>query len=81
MSKERDILYGRHSLIPECCIAFFVGPWNRYRMCEGSGYSQAINDSEKYNYVPCPACFYSGKVAKIKMCDDECGGRKCWMDF
>lgn len=74
MSKERDILFGLHINIPECCIAFFVGPWTTYQMCDGFGYAQAIKDSEKYNYVPCPACFYSGKVAKIRICVSECGG-------
>jgi hypothetical protein len=77
MSRKRDIAYGRHSLIPECCITFFVDHWNN--LWKDSVYKGLIHMSD-YNYVPCPKCFYMGRKVKIINCERDCK-RECWKEF
>jgi len=78
MSEDRDIAYGRHSLIPECCIRYFVDTWE-HEWRSDTPYSRAVHDSD-YNYVPCKACFDAKRKVKIRLCINECG-RECWKDF
>jgi hypothetical protein len=78
MSKERDIAYGRHSLIPECCITYFVNAWEYERRLD-TPYSRDVHNSS-YNYVPCPECFAKKRKAKIRLCINGCG-RQCWKDY
>lgn len=78
MSVARDIAFGRHSFIPECCIAFYISGWeNHWTTC--SEYAYAVKQSA-YNYVPCPACFMADRKVKIRNCAVECK-RECWKDF
>jgi len=81
MSRERDIAFGRHSLIPECCIRFYVNEWspNFENKWHGTTYSKAL-DASPFNYVACPQCFYTDKMVKIRICEEECG-HECWRDF
>ena len=81
MSKERDIAYGRHSRIPECCIRFFVEEWEPYfeSKWRGTAYDEMLNKSD-YNYVACPECFFTKSKANIRICIIECG-RECYEDF
>lgn len=78
MSKERDIAYGRHSQIPECCITFYVEEWDNHTTLK-THYSTMIHDSG-YNYVPCPKCFFQGIKVKIVQCETDCK-RQCWEEF
>lgn len=78
MSRERDIAYGKHSLIPSCCIRFFIDEWEA-EYTRGTPYSMAVNMS-KWNYVPCPKCFATGNLVVIKQCAIDCE-RECWKDF
>lgn len=78
MSRERDIAFGRHSLIPECCIKFFVDRWGSI-LWENSVYKEDVHTSD-YNYVPCPECFYSGIKVDIRICERDCK-RECWRDY
>jgi len=66
--------YGRHSLIPDCCIRFFVEEWDPFfeNKWRGTAYEGAIRE-QAYDYVPCPQCFYTNKRVKIRICMDECG--------
>jgi hypothetical protein len=80
MSRERDIAYGRHSLIPECCIKFYVEEWET----EWKGhtpYGRAVDFSKWMgHYVPCPKCLGEGNLIRIRQCLGDCG-RECWRDF
>lgn len=75
------ISYGRHSLIPECCIQFYVTEWHPFfeNKWRGTTYDDMINKSG-WGYVPCPKCFFTGQQVKIRLCDVECG-RACYKDF
>jgi hypothetical protein len=75
MSRERDIAYGRHSQIPECCIAYFIDQWQS-ELWKDSAYRNVVHESD-YNYVPCPACFYAKRKVKIIDCIVDCR-RECW---
>lgn len=81
MSRKRDIAFGKHSKIPNCCIIFYVYEWgpNFESKWRETAYDKAINESN-YNYVPCPKCFYAGIKVKIVDCMTECK-RECWRDF
>jgi len=78
MSRQRDIAYGRHSKIPDCCIAFFVDHWER-GLWKDNAYSHVVHASD-YNYVPCPACFYAKRKVRIVNCLVDCK-RECWKDY
>ena len=73
--------YGRHSLIPECCIKFFVDEWlpNYINHWRDTAYNKTINKS-KYGYVPCPKCFKDKKLVKIKQCETECK-KECYKEY
>ncbi len=73
--------YGRHSLIPLCCIRFFVEEWSPHYTTrwKGTAYWQAVNDSS-FDYVPCPECFYNKRQVQIRHCAVECG-RECVEEF
>jgi hypothetical protein len=75
------LAYGRHSLILECCIQFYVTEWWPFFTTKwrDTAYNKIIDDS-KYNYVPCPVCFFTKKMVKIRDCWIECG-RECWEEF
>lgn len=69
ISKDKawHIAYGRHSLIPECCIQFWVKEWldAPYKL-----FSVPVH----YNYVPCLNCLKKNRLVKIKDCDTACFG-------
>lgn len=73
--------YGRHSLIPGCCIKFFVEEWSPFFETKwyGTAYEEIIHES-KFNYVPCPRCFFTDNLVKIRICREECG-KDCYNDF
>lgn len=72
MSRERDMAFGRHSRLPECCIQFFVdGRWDVERD-RGSAYREAVHLSD-YDYVPCPPCFATNTKVKMLDCAEYCG--------
>ena len=78
MSRARDIAYGRHSLIPDCCIQFYIDEWENH--CTLNTHYQEMAHASDYNYVPCPKCFFQGIKVKIRVCEIDCK-RKCWLDF
>lgn len=78
---QYHIAYGRHSLIPECCIVFYVTEWHPFfeTKWRGTAYNKMLDES-KFNYVACPDCFFSDNLIKIRICDIDCG-RDCYKDF
>lgn len=76
--QESDVAYGRHSLIPECCIQFYITDWDNHRTL-ATHYCTMVQHSD-YNYVPCPKCFFRGIRQEIRICDEECG-KECWKEF
>lgn len=80
MSVQRDIAYGLHSLIPRCCVDFFVGAWDR-EFELGTFYAHVIFGSKwAGHYIPCPECLSNDNFVRVKDCILECG-RECWKDF
>lgn len=76
--RRYHIMYGLHSLIPACCIRFFIDEWDGrdlYRTPEGGLYRRALQASRSH-YVQCPNCLGRGNVVKIRNCRTECG-RAC----
>jgi hypothetical protein len=75
MSRERDIAYGRHSRIPECCIRFFVDVWAAREMWrEDTELVKAVHAS-RARYVQCPDCLKHQKLpVNILLCRIDCGG-------
>lgn len=61
--------YGRHSGIPDCCIAFWLDKWE-YE--SPNSYSAAVTASN-YNYVPCPKCFEKKRKIHLIDCIYDCG--------
>jgi hypothetical protein len=64
--KRFDIDFGRKSGIPECCIAYFVGPY------------QLLTDDERFDrqscpqlYVPCDDCLKSGHTVPLIRCGPD----------
>lgn len=78
MTRERDIAYGRHSNIPECCIMFFVDEWDFTKRTKHR--KLLWESSPRWNYVPCPKCLKENRRAHLRMCEAECG-KKCWLEF
>jgi len=79
-SREYHIAYGLHSGIPHCCVMFFVNEWDAQGMYKArSPYVRALSASE-YDYVPCPECFGTKTMVRIKDCIVDCG-RECREDF
>ena len=78
MSRSYDILYGRHSLIPECCIQFFVTQWDG-EFARRSAYYEAVQLAN-FKYVPCPECLVARNKVRIRECERDCG-RVCRKDF
>lgn len=81
VSKEYHIAYGRHSLIPNCCIQFYVTEWEPFYETKWreTAYHELIYKSE-YDYVPCPACFFGNNRVVIRDCVTECK-RNCWKEI
>ena len=65
-----DVAFGRHSLIPECCIEFFIGPWasNDYTQWTAEDRDPGF-DGE---YVRCDECMRLNKQVKIHKCTKDC---------
>lgn len=79
VSSERDIAFGKHSNIPNCCIDFFVEEWEFIHIRKDDLYVRAVN-SCAWGYVPCPECLGRGNKVHVRQCITECG-KKCWKDF
>ena len=69
-NRKRDIICGRHSGIPECCIKFFIDCWAikymRNKKLRGRYWAlihiaEIIFDVEHWGYIPCPDCLITGK--------------------
>lgn len=67
-----DLVRGRCSGIPECCITFFIETWmmdlditfkHKERMDEVRG------DPIRFRYVPCPDCLVAQRFVEIRHCD------------
>jgi len=78
MSREYDIAYGRHSLIPECCIRYFVHAWER-EYENRTPYWFAVFHS-RFDYVPCSTCFAHDNKVNIRICKRDCG-KQCRKEF
>lgn len=78
MTKNQHILYGLHSNIPSCCIAFYITDYDREFGLKTPYYK--LISILGWGYVPCPECIVRNNRVKIKDCAVECG-RNCALDF
>lgn len=63
---------GRHSGIPECCINWYIGPWNEVVAQVPylwATYWKANNTPIEVEYIRCPVCIENSKIVMIKECD------------
>lgn len=58
------ILGGRHSGIPECCIAEYIDGRRFFHIVDPMGEEERAAFVEKCNYVPCKKCFEEGKYGQ-----------------
>lgn len=81
VDKDYHIAFGRHSLIPECCIRFFVDIWDPYSLWrQDTPLVQAVKASSA-RYVQCPTCLRDKcEPVKIRRCTIDCG-RECWKEY
>ncbi len=79
MTKENQVhwLFGRHSGIPDCCIAFFTTEWDYLAHDYYAGRVHQAN----WGYVPCPKCLDSGRQIWVRNCARECGTPHCGKRF
>lgn len=71
---------GRHSNIPECCIAFWVQTWWPLVLqsnAESAAFIRARTACIKasgvqFRHVPCDACLAAGKVVRVARCPPDC---------
>lgn len=79
-SAAYHMAYGRHSLIPECCIRFFIEEWDAREMRRWDTPFVCATHASPALYVQCPPCLHAGRIARIRICVVECG-RECYGDF
>jgi hypothetical protein len=68
-SVESDILFGRHSNIPDCCIKFYTQEWLKAR------FSTRMNLWDRmpsWGYIPCSKCVETGNRIQVHSCTAEC---------
>ena len=86
LDRERE--EGRHALIPECCIEYFVNTWlpstndhtfNAKIYPAYKKLTRPIEDALRYHdnrfpiqYVMCPECIKTSHVVAIHMCKAKC---------
>ena len=72
-----DVLSGHCSGIPDCCIEFYCGPWQKMLSQGVTSWDWA---PRRFDYIPCPKCKAEKKVIKLREClpEDCCpvGSRK-----
>lgn len=68
-----DLLRGRCSGIPECCIKFFIEIWmidpaittdHKKRLSE-------IRDTFRFGYIPCPDCVDKENFVDVRHCESS----------
>lgn len=70
-----DILCGKHSGFPDCCIKFFITKWTWLWGCEPSKFRKAYSKRLKMSeagYVPCPKCLKAKKFVDVQPCPKTC---------
>lgn len=74
-----DIEYGRHSNIPDCCIAFWISEFEQIYenavLREDYNRKQAATEhriKRSYNYRPCHDCLQTGHWQPIHTCRGAC---------
>jgi len=67
MTNKEHILFGRHSNIPECCIAFFIGDWAEQSKTQASYDRDPIME-----YVRCPRCLREKRHFPLHKCTVRC---------
>ena len=73
--KFLHIEFGRHSLIPECCIEFWLefcykAPLPAPYLAAYGEWIEICN----WGYIPCPFCVIRNNKVKIHICGKECEG-------
>lgn len=67
---------GRHSNIPECCVAFFICVWQpaycAYTVESYEWLAWRRTQMRLWNYVPCDQCLKEKRVIELAKCPDEC---------
>lgn len=67
-----DIVCGRHSGIPTCCIAWWTLVWHPFRSrLRGTWrqrYSEFAWSRANFEYIPCPMCALARRKAEIRSC-------------
>jgi hypothetical protein len=65
--------FGEHSLIPNCCIEFFVNEWDSKELWRQNSLPIVkANNERPTQYVMCPECLVNNREVKIHFCDDRC---------
>ena len=67
---------GRHSDILECCIDWFVGPWQDVSAVPylWEAYWKAnFGEPEEPDYIRCPSCIESNHLVEPKECECRWG--------
>jgi hypothetical protein len=80
MSRQRDIAYGLHSRIPQCCINFYVDIWAPRELWREDRLLARRILGDPVEYVRCPSCLRHNQQANVRWCEAECG-RECWREF
>jgi hypothetical protein len=74
------LMFGAHSGIPLCCINFFVNVWDKRRLWEQDRRITRAVKASSVEYVQCPSCVRHKRVARLRICRNECWGN-CMEDF
>jgi hypothetical protein len=71
-TKNHHVVCGRHSGIPECCIEWFVGPWQKTILNIPVLWKAYWDyNGEKASYIRCPGCIEGDKSVCLSSCDCE----------
>ena len=71
--KKHNLLFGRHSNFPDCCIQYFTDFWepNIYAgTLPLKTYERVLGCA--WGYIPCPECLESGNRVQVHRCTEEC---------
>jgi len=62
----QTVYCGRHSGIPLCCIAWFVGPWRLLHGWPRNAYFNAI--PQGFDHIGCPRCMLRNRPVIVRDC-------------
>src|ERR1039458_3891016 len=68
--------FGKHSLIPDCCIEFWLGFYYKtpYQITKKYKEWRKQVGASHWGYIPCPICVLQNHRIVIHKCGPECEG-------